>query len=182
MSVLLRRARNVAKSMIERARKGAKKRNLEFTIAEGDISPLPEYCPVLGIKLDYFSEGRVHAANCASLDRMDNSKGYVVGNVQVISYRANSLKSNATIDEIRAILSYMENDAIATRMIALGRYRPPCRKCGGYDRNRSNQCRPCRAAARAARARHFRAPSTESHEERDHEPKADCVYEIPHLR
>jgi hypothetical protein len=35
-----------------------------------------------------------------TLDRIDNSKGYIVGNVWVISMRANRLKSDATVDEL----------------------------------------------------------------------------------
>jgi hypothetical protein len=43
-----------------------------------------------------------------SLDRIDNSKGYVKGNVAVISFRANTLKNNATADELRAIANFMD--------------------------------------------------------------------------
>ncbi len=46
--------------------------------------------------------------NYSTLDRVVPSLGYVKGNVRVISFRANRLKNNATIDEIRAILAYME--------------------------------------------------------------------------
>ena len=38
--------------------------------------------------------------NSPSLDRMDNSKGYVKGNVQVISHKANSMKFSASKDEL----------------------------------------------------------------------------------
>ena len=53
---------------------------------------------MLGISLEQ-GNGRVHDASPA-LDRLDNAKGYVKGNVVVISYKANRMKSNATIDEI----------------------------------------------------------------------------------
>jgi hypothetical protein len=39
--------------------------------------------------------------NYASLDKIDPSKGYVIGNLQVISKKANAMKSNATIEELR---------------------------------------------------------------------------------
>lgn len=43
-----------------------------------------------------------------SLDRVVPSLGYVKGNVRVISFRANRIKSDATADELRAVLSYTE--------------------------------------------------------------------------
>lgn len=39
-----------------------------------------------------------------SLDRIDSSKGYVKGNVRVISARANMLKNNATVEELTLVL------------------------------------------------------------------------------
>lgn len=44
--------------------------------------------------------------NAASLDRIDNSKGYVRGNVMVISLRANAIKNNATAEELTAVAAY----------------------------------------------------------------------------
>ena len=43
----------------------------------------------------------------ASIDRKDSSKGYVKGNVAIISRRANLLKNNATIAELKAVLAFM---------------------------------------------------------------------------
>lgn len=45
--------------------------------------------------------------NWPSLDRWDSSKGYVPGNVFVISYRANTLKNSATLDEALRIVKYL---------------------------------------------------------------------------
>jgi hypothetical protein len=47
-------------------------------------------------------------ANWPSVDRVDNACGYVKGNIRVISARANHLKSDATVEEIRSLLAYME--------------------------------------------------------------------------
>jgi len=41
--------------------------------------------------------------NSPSLDRIDNSKGYVKGNVIVVSWRYNSLKKDGTPAELVAV-------------------------------------------------------------------------------
>lgn len=72
--------------------------------------PLPEFCPALGIKLDYSKcekvFGKNKRLNVASLDRIDNNKGYIAGNVTVVSLRANYLKKDATVSELRALADY----------------------------------------------------------------------------
>lgn len=65
---------------------------------------LPDLCPALGIRLIYGRRG-THD-NAASLDRQDPSKGYVFGNVSVISLRANRIKQDATAAEIAAVAAY----------------------------------------------------------------------------
>ena len=82
----------------------AKKRGHEVTITEDDIE-IPTHCPILGIPLEMGT--RMRKDGSPSLDRVNNSKGYVKGNVRVISWRANRLKSDATVEEIKAIYDYM---------------------------------------------------------------------------
>ena len=79
-------------------------KGLPFDLTAEDLV-VPEFCPVLGIKL-VFDVNDNDAR--PSADRFDNDKGYVKGNVRVISLRANRLKSDATIDELRRVLKYME--------------------------------------------------------------------------
>jgi hypothetical protein len=63
----------------------------EFTITEDDLD-WPTHCPVLSwIELHYPGHYR-HDPAGASLDRIDREKGYVPGNVRVISLRANLLQ------------------------------------------------------------------------------------------
>jgi hypothetical protein len=83
----------------------AKRRGLEFNLALEDLA-IPKVCPVLGIKLR-FGRGKM-SPNSPSVDRLDNRLGYTKDNVRVISYRANALKNNATLTELRAIVAYME--------------------------------------------------------------------------
>ena len=77
----------------------------EFNLSVDDIQ-IPEICPVLGIPV--FVVDGVMGDNSPSLDRLDPSKGYVKGNVNVISWRANNLKKDASTDELKLIIAYME--------------------------------------------------------------------------
>jgi hypothetical protein len=85
--------------MLNRARARAKKYGWDFNIEEADIV-IPTHCPLLGIEL-YVAEGRKTVKdNSASLDRIDPTKGYIKGNILVISNKANTMKSNATPQEL----------------------------------------------------------------------------------
>lgn len=87
-------------SLLLSCKMSARKKGLEFNITVDDIQ-IPEVCPILGIKLTNIQgSGRVWSN--ASVDRIDSSKGYVVGNVQVISCKANTMKQDATVEELRA--------------------------------------------------------------------------------
>jgi len=70
---------------------------------EDIISLLVDVCPILEVPLNYspVGYGQKTPPNHASLDKIDPSKGYVVGNLQVISKKANSMKSDASIEELR---------------------------------------------------------------------------------
>lgn len=82
-------------------RNGAIKRGIEFNISRDDIPELPELCPLLNIPLEINTGGV--KPNSPTIDRIDPSKGYVKGNVWVISHKANTIKSNATIEEIELL-------------------------------------------------------------------------------
>ena len=90
---------------------GAKKRSLEFTLKEEDIV-IPDVCPVLGIPL--FLAGGKRTDNSPSVDRVDSSKGYTKDNVRVISWRANKLKQDASLEEVEKIAVYMKQHVANT--------------------------------------------------------------------
>lgn len=95
------------KLLLRKARGRAKEKGLEYNLTESDLN-IPEYCPVLGwIKLERNTGGKKASPCSPSIDRMDNNKGYISGNVKVISYRANALKNDATVDEMERVLEYM---------------------------------------------------------------------------
>lgn len=84
--------------MITKAKERAKKVGLDFNITIDDFK-LPKYCPFLGIELTHYL-GKGQLFSNSSLDRIDNTKGYVKGNVQVISRLANTMKSNASKEQL----------------------------------------------------------------------------------
>lgn len=96
--------RNHVKVMWMNAKHRALRAGLEFTITPDDIS-VPSHCPVLGIPL-IPGVGKT-TANSPSIDRFDNSRGYTPDNIRIISCRANSLKSDANVDELEAVAQYM---------------------------------------------------------------------------
>lgn len=97
--------RNPTITMLHQAKTSAKKKRLDFDLEKSDIV-IPDSCPVLGIPL-FFTHGK-RTDNTPSVDRIDNSKGYIKGNIAVISWKANQLKRDLTIETLEAILKYMK--------------------------------------------------------------------------
>lgn len=99
------------------ARLRAKARGLDFDLQPDDVF-IPERCPVLGIPIiSQMGSGRPRKGqrldSSPSLDRIDNSKGYVRGNVVIISYRANRIKSDASIEELRKIVEFYDGEIVS---------------------------------------------------------------------
>lgn len=98
---------NPEKQLLKSSRGSAKQRGLEHTITLADIT-VPTHCPVLGLKLEFYGEDR---NSTPTIDRIDSSRGYVPGNVVVVSLRANWLKHDATLQELRKIADFYERYA-----------------------------------------------------------------------
>jgi len=100
-------------NMAMHARRRAKNKNIPFDIdldyirsMVGENAERASHCPVLGTLLDWSLQrgnGGNPVPNSPSLDRIDPSKGYVKGNVWVISYRANAIKNDATHEELKRV-------------------------------------------------------------------------------
>lgn len=105
------RQENPSKRLIHATRQSAKLKNLEHNIDETDL-PCPEFCPLLGIKIDY-TAGNGKTMLKPSVDRIDPTKGYIKGNVEVMSSLANTMKSKATPEQLitfaKNILKRYEN-------------------------------------------------------------------------
>jgi len=90
--------------MFDGARRRAKEKGWDFDLKRKEII-IPDVCPVLQIPL-YFTPGK-QTPNSPSFDRLDNNQGYTKANVRVISWRANELKRNATLQELINVVLYM---------------------------------------------------------------------------
>lgn len=88
------------------ARMRARRKKLPFTITPQDI-PLPTHCEVFGVKLIYGTGGRAERDLSASVDRIEPRHGYVPGNIRVISFRANFLRSTGTLAEFETICDWL---------------------------------------------------------------------------
>jgi hypothetical protein len=93
------REKNPARRLITSTKKTAKTKNLEHNITVEDLI-LPKFCPLLEIEIDY-SAGNGKSLFNPSVDRIDSTKGYVKGNVEVMSMFANIMKSKASIEQLK---------------------------------------------------------------------------------
>lgn len=94
------------KTIYNRLKASAKKRNISFTLELTDLYDLsyPITCPILGMPLK-FNRGSAED-NSYSIDRIDSTKGYDIDNIVVISLKANKLKSNATVEEMEMLSNF----------------------------------------------------------------------------
>lgn len=94
--------------LLMHAKVRAKRAGREFSLSRGDLC-IPQRCPVLGIPL-VSGRGKKGTAgqsnNSPTVDRIDNGRGYVPGNVVVISWRANSLKGDASMWELQQLVNF----------------------------------------------------------------------------
>ena len=89
--------------------KGRAKRNgLDFDLDVDFLrSIVTTHCPIFGVELIYGLKKDVDFTDRgkgASLDRKDSARGYTKDNVWIISYRANSIKQDATIAELEQVV------------------------------------------------------------------------------
>ena len=92
--------------MWEGAKRRARKKGIPFNISVEDII-IPETCPVFGFPLTRGNDTPLYTS--PSLDRIIPEKGYVKGNIVVISHKANKRKSNATIAELIKLADFYKN-------------------------------------------------------------------------
>ena len=84
----------------------ARANGIAFSLKFSDIY-WPEYCPVLGLELNYHRKGR-KVDNSPSFDRIDPALSYTPENTRIISERANRIKNDGTAEEHRKIAAYID--------------------------------------------------------------------------
>jgi hypothetical protein len=98
------------------AKYSSKGRGLDFTLLLEDVI-IPERCPILGILMvqnpadiqNGNGRGNLNNfPNYPTIDRLDSSKGYHKNNILVISWRANSLKKDATKEEVEKLYHWFK--------------------------------------------------------------------------
>lgn len=96
-------------SLWQKASERAIKMGLPFTISVDDVH-IPERCPVFGIPLiSHRGEARKYwSDDSPTIDRIIPSLGYTQNNIWVISWRANRIKADASLDEIKKIIEAMK--------------------------------------------------------------------------
>jgi hypothetical protein len=99
--------------MYRRAKSRAAQSGLEFNLNKEDIQ-IPTHCPVLGIPLSTHKGTSGGRDNSPALDRVDNSKGYIKGNVLVISHLANMMKSSADQEQLIKFSDWVQKTYVNT--------------------------------------------------------------------
>lgn len=97
---------NPNKFQFNQVKSRAKANNIEFNL-EFDKLVWPDVCPVLGIKLH-----RESRDNHPSFDRVIPNLGYTQGNVCIISYKANRLKQESTLDQLEKLIEYIKSNSM----------------------------------------------------------------------
>lgn len=97
------RERDPSAVLLRRCRQKTARTGIKCDLREKDLV-VPTHCPVLGFKFDWDDFWKR-----PTVDRLNPKLGYTRGNVVVVSQRANQLRSNATLAELRAIIRFYKD-------------------------------------------------------------------------
>lgn len=86
-------------------------RNIPYELDEKYLEEIwTGFCPITGEKLIWSSSHEEKRnPNAAELDRFIPSLGYIKGNVSWISRRMNHIKNDASLEDLKKIINWMEN-------------------------------------------------------------------------
>lgn len=100
MWVKKRTETHIENYLVYSSRHRAKNKNIEHTIKADDVI-IPTHCPYLGIELQLTKRDKGTSRDAwPTIDRIDNTKGYTPDNIEIISFKANTMKNNATNEEL----------------------------------------------------------------------------------
>ena len=93
-------------------KKRAKLAGVPFELTEKDIKNKINLagtkCPVLGVEMQISKLGSKNNDLSPSIDRIEPKKGYVRSNIIVVSMKANRIKNDATVNEIKKVADFYE--------------------------------------------------------------------------
>ena len=96
-------------SAVKGAKKRATDKGVPFDISIDYVeSILPTKCPVFGTQFAYAGNKKV-VPESPSIDRIDPAKGYVEGNIAIISAKANQIKSAYKSQDIYKVAAWLES-------------------------------------------------------------------------
>jgi hypothetical protein len=94
--------RYIKMRLLNAAKWRSSKKNIPFNLSPDDFE-IPSVCPVFGKSWD-------RGKYAPSIDRIKPELGYVKGNVQIISHRANTLKRDASLNELKELVAFLEKN------------------------------------------------------------------------
>jgi Zn-finger protein len=112
---------NQLRRMLRSAKERSLEKNMSFDLDLEFLESLSNIniCPAFKTKLEWEYIPERHSThknkdNRPSLDRIDSSKAYTKDNVKIISWRANKLKNESSIEELKMLLEYTLNNSSYT--------------------------------------------------------------------
>tara|TARA_A100001011_G_scaffold255695_1_gene263954 strand:- start:388 stop:924 length:537 start_codon:yes stop_codon:yes gene_type:complete len=103
---------NPIPQLIYSFKRRAKRQKVPFALTVEDMTNLLKnagnICPVLGVKMTITELGSGDTDYSPSFDRIYPKKGYIKGNIVIVSNKANRIKTDATVDEIRKVADFYE--------------------------------------------------------------------------
>lgn len=97
--------------LLSKCKSRSKKLNIPFDLDLNYLLSISsEYCPVFNSKLVWGRGNGFSAEFSPSLDRLIPDKGYIKGNMAIISFKANRMKNNGSTEEIRKLLNWLEKN------------------------------------------------------------------------
>ena len=107
-------SKNPTNVLLISAKHRAKKKKLPFNIDNKflkKIYPKNNMCPVLNVpfQLGFLNENKKNKDYAPSLDRIIPKKGYVKGNVIIVSNIVNRIKQNVSVDIIEKVFNFYKN-------------------------------------------------------------------------
>ena len=103
--------KNPIPQMLSNAKIRAKQKGVDFNLTSQylkKIFPKDNKCPISGLNFEfgYINREKINKNNSPSLDRIIPSKGYVIGNVMVISDLMNRMKQDSTFEDIEKLYNF----------------------------------------------------------------------------